>query len=95
MIIEWSPRALRNIRAARAYIARDNPAAATAVTERIIQQVETLVTFSPRIGRPGRLDGTRELVVTRTPYVVVYSIGADEINILAVLHHAQNWPKNL
>lgn len=93
MIIEWSPRSLRNIRAAHAYIARENPTAAKAVAERIIIQVESLVAHSPLIGRPGRVDGTRELVVTRTPYIVAYSVGADQISVVAVLHHAQNWPK--
>jgi toxin ParE1/3/4 len=87
--------ALQNIRAARAFIARDNPAAAKAVVERIIEVVESLVSLSPRIGREGRVAGTRELVVSRTPYTVVYSIGADRIYVLAVLHHAQDWPESL
>jgi toxin ParE1/3/4 len=86
---------MHNIRAARAYIARDNPAAARAVTERIIEVVESLLSFSPRIGREGRIKGTRELVVSRTPYIVVYSVGTDGVYILAVLHHAQDWPRNL
>ena len=92
MKIEWSPRALSSVRATHAYIARDNPAAAKDVTERIIEVVESLVSFSPRIGRPGRIEGTRELIVSRTPYIVVYSIGTDRVHVLAVLHHAQDWP---
>ena len=95
MTVVWSRRAIRNIRAARAYIARENPVAATVVTERIIQQVETLLNFSPGIGRPGRITGTRELVTTRTPYVVVYRIGAEQVEILAVIHHARDWPGRL
>ena len=95
MTVVWSRRAIRNIRAARAYIARENPVAATAVTERIIQQVEMLLDFSPGIGRPGRITGTRELVIARTPYVVVYRIGPEQVEILAVFHHARNWPGRL
>ena len=90
MTVVWSPRAIRNIRAARSYIARENPVAATVVTERIIQQVEMLLNFSPGIGRPGRVAGTRELVIARTPYVVVYRIAAMQVDILAVIHHARD-----
>lgn len=95
MTVVWSRRAIRNIRAARAYIARENPVAASVVIERIIQQVEMLLNFSPGIGRPGRIAGTRELVVARTPYVVVYRIGTDHVDILAVIHHARDWPGRL
>ena len=95
MTVVWSRRAIRNIRAARAYIARENPVAATVVTERIIQQVELLLKFSPGIGRPGRIAGTRELVISRTPYVVVYRIAAGNVDILAVIHHARDWPGRL
>ncbi len=95
MTVVWSRRAIRNIRAARSYIARENPVAATVVTERIIQQVELLLSFSPGIGRPGRIAGTRELVISRTPYVVVYRIAARNVEILAVIHHARDWPGRL
>ncbi len=95
MTVVWSPRAIRNIRAARSYIARENPVAATVVAERIIQQVEMLLNFSPGIGRPGRIAGTRELVIARTPYVVVYRIAAGNVDILAVIHHARDWPVSL
>ena len=95
MTVVWSRRAIRNIRDARAYIARENPVAATVVTERIIQQVEMLLNFSPAIGRPGRIAGTRELVISRTPYVVVYRIAAGNVDILAVIHHARDWPGRL
>ncbi|HUF85880.1 MAG TPA: type II toxin-antitoxin system RelE/ParE family toxin [Thermohalobaculum sp.] len=95
MRIGWSPRAVRHLEAARAYIARDNPAAATAVTQRIIAQVERLVGFSPGIGRAGRIAGTRELVITRTPYVVVYRVAQDEVQVLAVIHQARAWPESL
>jgi toxin ParE1/3/4 len=90
--IVWSPRALRNMRAAHAYVARENPAAARRMVERIIRVVELLLAASPRMGRPGRIAGTRELVVSRTPYTVVYRAGRESVDILAVLHHARDWP---
>jgi plasmid stabilization system protein ParE len=70
----WSRRAVRNIRIARAYSARDNPLAAAVMIERIIQQAELLLNLSPGIGRRGRITDTRELVSTGAPYVVVYRI---------------------
>ncbi|WP_207779334.1 type II toxin-antitoxin system RelE/ParE family toxin [Zavarzinia aquatilis] len=46
----------------------------------------------PHLGRAGRVADTRELVIPRTPYVAVYSIGPDAIDILAVFHGARRWP---
>ena len=46
-------------------------------------------------GRPGRVPGTRELVIPRTPYVAAYALTRDCIRILRVLHGAQMWPDDL
>jgi toxin ParE1/3/4 len=46
----------------------------------------------PHMGRAGRVDGTRELVVARTPYLVVYRVISTEVRIIRVLHSAQCWP---
>ena len=72
-------------------IAADNPDAAARVIERIRIAVERLREF-PALGRPGRIDGTRELVITGTPYIVPYRVHADEVQIITVLHSAQRWP---
>ena len=58
---------------------------------RILGAVETLTQF-PFRGRAGRLPDSRELVVARTPYVVVYRVDGDEVVILRVRHGAQRWP---
>jgi toxin ParE1/3/4 len=76
---------------ARVYIARDNPAAAARQIERVFRAVTTLLHF-PEIGRPGRRTGTRELVVGRTPFIAVYRIRDDTIEIVSVLHGRQRWP---
>lgn len=92
MRIVWTPRAAGELAAARAYIARDTPAAAAAQIERIFRAITSLPHF-PEIGRPGRRVGTREFVVGRTPFIAVYRLRGDAIEIATVLHGRQRWPK--
>ncbi len=91
MRIVWTEPALRDLSAARAYIALDKPSAADSQVEHILTAVTGLVRF-PESGRPGRRAGTRELVVGRTPYIVPYRVRGDAIEILRVLHGRQRWP---
>lgn len=60
------------------FIEQDDPRAAIAVDERIATQVLVLLQF-PAGGRPGRVEGTRELVVRRTPYIAAYRAGKDYV----------------
>jgi toxin ParE1/3/4 len=76
------------------YIEADRPKAAATVDDRIREHVETLMQF-PEIGRLGRIDGTRELVIQRTPYIVAYRVIGDTVRILRVLHGAQRWPDEM
>jgi len=69
----------------------ENPKAAVHVDEEIARAVRRLLDF-PESGRPGRIEGTRELVVPRTPYIAAYMVMADRIRILPILHGAQIWP---
>jgi plasmid stabilization system protein ParE len=73
------------------YLAVHSPRAAAALGEAIDRAVEGLQGF-PDIGRPGRVPGTRELIVVRTPYLVIYEHTGETIHILRVLHGAQKWP---
>jgi toxin ParE1/3/4 len=79
MIVGWTDEALDDLAQLRAYISRDNPAAALRVTLAIIQRVEELLPDHPYTGRPGRVSGTRELVIQRTPYIVPYRVRNDRI----------------
>ncbi len=91
MRILWFPSAVEDFAALRAYIALDAPGRADVVARRILDAVERLAEF-PQQGRVGRVSGTRELVVPRTPYVVAYRVRDDVIQILRVLHGARRWP---
>jgi toxin ParE1/3/4 len=91
----WSPAAIGDLSALRAYIDQDNPAAARRVVLRIIEAVETLLPQSPGIGRPGRVPGTRELVVPGTPFIVPYRVEGSTIHVLRVYHGARRWPVRL
>jgi toxin ParE1/3/4 len=95
MNIAWSPEAIEDLVSLRSYIAEDNPAAAQRVVRHIIQNVEELLPDNPQIGRAGRVPGTRELVIPRTPYIVPYRFQRTTIQILRVYQGARRWPDRL
>ncbi len=95
MKLVWSPEALQDLTELRAYIAQDNPAAATKVVDRIVSLVSTQLPSNPKSGRIGRVPGTRELVISKSPFVVPYRLRSDTIEILRVYHAARMWPKTL
>jgi toxin ParE1/3/4 len=94
MQIVWTAAALRDLAAIREFIAADNPLAADRQVQLILAGVATLLQF-PQIGRPGRVVGTNELVIARTPYLVPYRLRGDAIEIARVLHARQRWPDQL
>jgi toxin ParE1/3/4 len=94
MSIEWSPTALRHLDQLRDFIAEHDPNAAAEVSERIGKAVDLLTPF-PAIGRPGRVPHTRELVVSDTPFIVVYRVRGGTVEILAVFHGARRWPRDM
>ena len=95
MNIAWSPEAIEDLVSLRAYIAEDNPAAARRVVLHIIKSIEELLPDNPNIGRAGRVPGTREFVIPRTPYIVPYRSKHATIQILRVYHGARRWPDRL
>jgi len=92
MNIVWSPEAIEDLISLRTYIAEDNPAAAQQIVLRILHDVEDPLPDHPHMGRPGRVPGTRELVIPRTPYIVPYRIRGQSLQILRVYHSARRWP---
>ena len=91
MIIVWSPRAIQHLAHLRSHVARDNPKAANRIATGLLEAVERLAEF-PNLGRPGRVAGTRELVVPGTPYVISYRMRGDRLEVIAVFHGRQKWP---
>ena len=94
MRLEWSAFAIEDRDAIFDYIEEDSPHAAVVVDDRIRVQVRQLLQF-PETGRPGRIEGTRELVISRTPYIAAYRITGETVRILRVLHGAQQWPDEM
>jgi len=94
MNIVWSPEAIQDLVSLRAYIAEDTPAGARRIVLRILHDIEYLLPDNPHIGRPGRVPGTRELVIPRTPYIVPYRMQGASIQILRVYHGARRWPNS-
>jgi toxin ParE1/3/4 len=93
--IIWSPEAIDDLAALRAYISRDNPAAARRVALHLLEMVETTLAENPHIGRPGRVPGTREFVIDKTPYIVPYRVKDNALQILRIYHGARRWPESL
>lgn len=93
MTLRWSHFAVADRDCIMTHIAKDNVPAALEIDEKIANAVDQLDLF-PEAGRVGRVSGTRELVVPRTNYIVVYRMvdKSKDVLILRVIHGAQDWP---
>ncbi|MGK7893433.1 MAG: type II toxin-antitoxin system RelE/ParE family toxin [Xenococcus sp. (in: cyanobacteria)] len=90
MKILWLSDARQDIKNIFLHILDRNPAAARRIRGRIYQAVKGLAN-NPKIGRPGRVFGTRELVISQTSYIVAYRVRNDAVEILQVIHGARSW----
>lgn len=90
MKVEWSREAVADRRAITAFLEDRNPAAALRLVEALVMAADSLATF-PHRGRPGRIEGARELTAV-WPYVVVYEVREDAVVILRLWHGAQDRP---
>lgn len=94
-MIEWTDQATRQLDQTHDYIALSNSEEVAArITMQIFAGVQQLAVF-PMSGRPGRVPGTRELVISNTPFIAAYAIEKTRIVVLAVYHGAQQWPEVL
>jgi len=92
MQVRWSTPAVEDLEHICDWVARDSPAAARRIAQTIYDECTRLHDF-PYIGRPSRrMAGRRELVFTPLPYIVVYQIQAQAVEISRIFHGAQDWP---
>jgi len=92
MRVRWLRKALRNLDDEASHIAADSPAAAQVVVQRILDAV-ALLPEQPGMGRPGRVPGTRELVVLKTRYLVPYRVRGQIVEVLRVFHTSRRRPE--
>jgi len=88
--LRWTPEAICDRESIYDYIQADDPSAALALDDKFSELARHLVVY-PQIGRPGRVEGTREFVVHKS-YILVYDLSKDSIRVLRVLHTSRQWP---
>jgi toxin ParE1/3/4 len=92
MRVDWSPHAFSDLKAISEYIERDRSLeTANRITRKIYRVTQSLRAM-PQLGRPGRVEDTRELVIAGLPYIVVYKASSECVLILNIVHGAQRWP---
>jgi plasmid stabilization system protein ParE len=89
--VRWLCNALANLSAEAEHIAAEDPASALEMFDHVIARVAALADF-PGVGRPGRVPGTRELVIEKYPLLVPYRVLADEVHVLRVFHTRRKPP---
>ncbi|WP_320195107.1 type II toxin-antitoxin system RelE/ParE family toxin [Agrobacterium rosae] len=92
MRVIWTKRSLRELATIGDYIAEQNPRAAARIVRLIHKTTRDLLSSNPFIGRRGDIEGTRELVISGTPYIVAYVVSGDDVQVLFVQHGAREWP---
>jgi toxin ParE1/3/4 len=89
-----APRFLAEMKHQIAWISERNPPAALAAEARVRVALRRLGRL-PKMGRPGRIEGTRELSVYKTRFIIAYRVRDDAVEVAALLHSSQQWPTNL
>ena len=94
MRVKWLRKALQNLDDESEDIAQEDPVAARLVVQRIVKAIN-LLPENPALGHPGRIHGTRELVVPDTRYIVPYRVRPrlQHIEILRIFHSSRRLPK--
>ena len=94
LTIRWTRQAIADVDNIYDFIASNNPRAARSIVARIDRAITSL-TAHPKMGRLGRLAGSRELVVAGTPFIVAYRLRRRAVEVLGVIHAARRWPDRL
>jgi toxin ParE1/3/4 len=91
MRIRWTPAAANDLEQIGEYLAKHQPHLAHSTIVELYDTARTLKT-SPNRGRPGREECTRELIHTRLPYIIVYRVKEQAIELLRIYHSARQRP---
>ncbi|HEX2460413.1 MAG TPA: type II toxin-antitoxin system RelE/ParE family toxin [Vicinamibacterales bacterium] len=91
MRVRWTTDAADDLERICDYIAQDRPDSARRVAQSVVERIDSLETF-PRLGRVGRVYGTREIAFPPLPFVAIYELREEQIIVLRILHGAQRWP---
>ena len=91
MQVQWTNKAKTRLEEIEAYIAQGSPAAA----KKVILTIAIQLSKYPDSGKPGRLMGTRELLFSDAPYLVVYTVRNNTVTILTIFHTAQNFDRDV
>lgn len=91
MRVRWLRSGLRSIEIAQAFIAADNPQAAARLIDAVRSRAQ-LLADNPKLGRVGRIPGTREMILGGMPFLIIYRLTPDEVQILRLLHTSQEFP---
>ncbi|NDU86567.1 MAG: type II toxin-antitoxin system RelE/ParE family toxin [Ferrovum sp.] len=94
MQVKWLRRALENPDEEAAYIATDNPRIAAEFVVHM-RASTAMLADQPDMGRPGRVEGTRELIVTRFSYILPYRVRGGIVEVLRVFHTSRKWPERM
>ncbi len=93
MKIRFTPLAYKDIDSVYNYLAKDDSNIAQVALDRIENLIDHLI-FHPELGKQGRVKGTRELIIPKVPFIVVYKVEDDFITIIAVIHVSKRWSNN-
>lgn len=93
--VQWTKTARQRLDEIEEFISVDNPVAARRLIRDIIGKSALKLSYYPQIGRSGRIDGTRELVFSDNPFILIYTVRQDTVTVLTVFHSAQNFPDSI
>jgi addiction module RelE/StbE family toxin len=94
MQVKWLRRALENLDDEAAHITKDSPRVAAEFVVHM-RDSAAMLADQPNMGQPGRISGTRELIVTRFSYILPYRVRGDSVEVLRLFHTARQWPKRM
>lgn len=92
MQVKWLRRALPNLEQARNYVFQDNPTAAQELIIKIQNAANQLQNY-PFMGKNGRVEGTKELIISNSPYILIYRIKEETVEVLRILHTSKFYPE--